>query len=137
MTQEDKELLLTDLCARLPYGVIVSHPDFDEPQILDTIFNYEAYKDGLIQCACDDIDEITDTKHPLITCRPYLRPMDSMTISETMEYTGICVKYTGKPEIEGLVETLLEFYCSHHLDFRGLIPKDLAIEAPEGMYRLA
>lgn len=39
MTQEEKDLVFQDLCARLPYGVIVYHPDYDGPETLDTVFS--------------------------------------------------------------------------------------------------
>lgn len=54
MKPEDKELLLKDLCARLPYRVLVHHPDYDEPECLDTVFTPDAWMEGGIMCTIDD-----------------------------------------------------------------------------------
>ena len=120
MTQEEKQLLLKDLSARLPHNVVIRCTDSDT--------DYNCF------LTTDILHEIQND-YEYYDYKPYLRPMSSMTASETMEYTSVCVKYAGKPEIGGLVETLLEFYCSHHLDYRGLIEKGIALEAPEGMYK--
>ena len=74
MTQEDKELLLKDLCARLPYGVKVS---------------INSYQDGCAdwigRLSCKDLDcFMHDVAYKYI--KPYLRTMDSMTEEELKEY---------------------------------------------------
>ena len=138
---EDKELLLADLCARLPYNVKVSHPDYgDEPQILDTIFNYEAWNGGAIQCAVDDIDE---EKHQLIKCRPYLRPMSSMTEEEMKEYHSLIEEQKNMSYFT-FCSCVTRYLDSIHVDHRAMKDKDgkwktmielgLALEAPDGMY---
>lgn len=110
MSKEEKELLLQDLCARLPYGVIVD-------------VNFYNKTKGL---SCDLLkDFIIDEK----SVRPYLRPMSSMTEEEVIEY-NIAVDKDVSPE------RIVDWYYAHHLDFRGLIKKGLALEAPEGMYKL-
>lgn len=116
MTQEDKQLLLCDLCARLPYKVKVYHPDYDEPQTLDTIFTPEAYSGGAIRC---DVDDYWEKPHTLEDCKPYLRPMESMNIEELNAFVNL----------EGVA--LFDWIFEHHLDFRGLIKRGLAIEVTE------
>ena len=118
MKQEDKELLLKDICARLPYGVycylsICTHT----PYKLYAVFNKNYTR--------DIFDFETLRINPdIIKVKPYLRPMSSMTDEEHEEL----MKYIGN------TQNVIDFYNSHHLDYRGLIPKCLALEAPEGMY---
>ena len=113
MTQEEEQLLLRDLCARLPYGVKVKYI-FDDgshcPFELSTKILQECLDKGFL---------------------PYLRPMSSMTEEEENEYRAInCY--------EGLFprnEESLDYVLEHHFDYRGLIEKGLALEAPEDMYK--
>lgn len=157
MTQEDKQLLLCDLCGRLPYKVKVYHPDYDEPQTLDTIFTPEAYSGGAIRC---DVDDNWENPHTLEDCRPYLRPMSSITEDEIIELVHELTSGQGRAQdidIEDkscriCYEMPLEFYLPFniedvvngffgiegfdslnalHLDYRGLINKNLAIEVTE------
>ena len=137
MTREEKNILLKDLSARLPYGVIIQHPNYDEPQELDTIFNYNAYVDGIIQCACDDIDEIVEHQNSLTACRPYLRPMSSMTEEEFHDIIIIDNKrgiFSSRHLTLHLDGEVIDYLNSKMFDWRNLISKGLAIEAPEGMY---
>jgi hypothetical protein len=102
MTQEDKELLLKDLSARLPYGVIIRHADY----LIDSDGNYTGqfwYKRGYLYNICR-LDNMTTTiiesdgsdekgyEHicDLERSLPYLRPMSSMTEEEKDEMFGIC-----------------------------------------------
>lgn len=122
----DKELLLKDLCARLPYGVIFKD-EFDED-----LHEIHYIKDG----------EIYTRTYPHLpywieTIKPYLRPMSSMTKEEQDEFFDliICVD-NGKAVVEeDKIDAYNEFMYSHHLDFRGLIEKKLALTAKEGMYK--
>lgn len=107
MKEQDKQLLLKDLCTRLPYGVKVKS---SRRQIVVTL----------------SLDIMTDF-HLGCTVKPYLRSMSSMTEEE-------------KEELRTLKWTKLEHYTvdwlnEHHFDYRGLIEKGLALEAPEGMYK--
>ena len=130
MTQEDKDLLLKDLCARLPYWVIckVEHKDAEgwktENMLLSGIFNDKAYFiDGKGSTYSNDYF-------------PYLRPMSSMIEEEYIEYSSIeaqCLYDDGKLISDGKG---IDYLNSHHFDYKGLIEKGLAIEAPEGMYNL-
>lgn len=118
MTQEDKELLLQDLCARLPYGVKVA--DFDE------------YGNRLnIPSKIVWIDTSDESIYKNL--KPYLRPMSSMTEEEDKEYTNIdnrsytCPKdYAHIPASERI-----DWLNKNHFDYRGLIEKGLAIEVTE------
>ena len=125
MTKEEKQILLKDLSARLPYGVIVHNEegyDGHLNSINQTIFGIEL---GV------NITAIRRADFQLDTCKPYLRPMSNMTDEEEEEYSSInCY--------EGLFprnEAALDYVLSNHFDYRGLIEKGLALEAPEGMYK--
>ena len=134
MRPEEKELLLTDLCARLPYGVIVNHPDYDEPETLDTVFTPDAWDEGGIRCT---IDDNWDSPHEIKYCKPYLRPMSSMTEEETKEYQSLCEIHTEHDADANVsyyyfdtVESF-DWLNKNMFDFRGLIPKDLALSTNE------
>jgi hypothetical protein len=125
MTQEDKQLLLKDLCGRLPYGVIFKD-ECDENL-------HEIY-----YIRDEDIYTRTYPNLPswIETIKPYLRPISSMTEEEQDEFFDliICVD-NGKAVVEeDKIDAYNEFMYSHHFDYRGLIQKGLALEAPNGMY---
>ena len=128
MTQEDKELLLKDLCARLPYGVKVEsvfiNPDSKEHkpcgiEVLDAT-NLLMIRDGLGEF------------------KPYLFHLSSMT--EEQKYTcpiGVAnletfIKNEPWTYLELNPDSILRFVNwlnKNHFDYRGLIPKGLAIDA--------
>ena len=72
--------------------------------------------------------------------KPYLRPMSSMTEEEKKEFQACHCVYELHPDFQPMMCNLanelnmFDWLLSHHFDFRGLIEKGLAIEAPEGMY---
>lgn len=138
MTNEEKQLLLRDLCARLPYNV----------KIQGTI-----YKDILD----NDGEETGEVKEEIVTfilhiigknaimydgcwtsiefCKPYLRPMSSMTEEEREEYRTECKKVLLMRYRVNNHYPVTDWLNAHHFDYRGLIEKRLALEAPEGMYK--
>lgn len=148
MTQEEKELLIRDLCGRLPYGVKVWYKYStwhsekfatsirlaDEKIALSSKFNKEG-----------DWFPVEEAGEILI--KPYLRSISSMTEEEKEElrdtYTFLYSEYPFDDEDEdeedvgGHYEPSAETYDWYNrkmFDYRGLIPKGLALEATEGMY---
>ena len=133
MTQEEKQLLLADLCGRLPYGVMIQYyTDYDWKPV-------EMY-----EISCDTFN----CTYSLELCKPYLRPMSSMTEEECDEIEEIlgdkCIfDFMRNGDVilhkgdftQKTLSNLYEFYNSHHFDYNGLIEKGLAIEALEGMYK--
>lgn len=116
MTQEEKQLLIKDLCARLPYGTKVSYNGKDE--ILSTLH----------------IFDMTHIKEEYVNIKPYLRPMSSMTKEEADEW--VKASNMNFDMEDGF------FYCydahlsvdwlnAHHFDYRCLIEKGLAIAVTE------
>lgn len=124
MTQEEKQLLLQDICARLPYGVKAT----TTANGWRDVYVVSGYNDDRIYLDCPVYDE-GDDEWLVESVKPYLRPMSSMTEEEKEEYNII---------VDALFDTgisyLNDWLNSHHFDYRGLIPKGLAIEATEGMY---
>ena len=121
MTQEEKELLLKDLCVRFPYGVKVDL--FGQSKELIGFLN------DIISVGYD-INDYEDA--PIEDIKPYLRPMWTMTEEELNEYENFI---TNEKDDQLRFCNELVFYNRHHFDYRGLIPMGLALEAPEGMYK--
>ena len=130
MTQEDKELLLKDLCTRLSTWKWNDCVRFKEGGVLfgikGTIILIQSGANGDMISECD-VEEI----------HPYLRPMSSMTEEEAKEYNDLCFCNTPYPGIaEDAVAKFMDWLNAHHFDYRGLIPMDLAFEAPDGIYNI-
>lgn len=125
MTQEDKELLLKDLCARFPYGVKCRFEI-----TIDTYKTIEFSREGT-NGRLVDFDELYCYWFNEGFILPYLRPMSSMTEDENKEYAEIWAN--REPYMPG---GTVDFFNAHHLDYRGLIEKGLALEAPKDVYNI-
>lgn len=131
MTQEEKELLLKDLCGRLPYGVKALETYYEEVVELITIcprtHNIEA--EILSRIGKDNSLTIQNIQF----FKPCLRPMSSMTEEEINEYLSECDKDNldtlSAPHYHGT-----DWLNKKMFDYRGLIEKGLALKAPEEMY---
>jgi hypothetical protein len=130
MTQENKELLLKDLCARLPYGVkFACNKNVYTAKGLDLIvtdegdWEYAVTAKGIAPIEIDFI-------------KPYLFPMSSMS-DEQLPYYITTLKYSE--EARGMVETpnSFDWLNKNHYDYRGLIPMGLAEDATDkNIYRI-
>ena len=125
MTQEEKDLLLKDLCARLPYGVKVQSYSYEYGvETIETL--QEIDSDGYTSTIeCDTLKCIA---------KPYLFPLSSMTEEQEKELHDKLIELELKAingEISRIeaVEFEIDFYNKHHLDWRGLIGKSLALDA--------
>lgn len=152
MTQEQKELLFKDLCARLPYGVKVKFKVNDVKAIEEKFVyvvdgEYSYITDGKSYLTLDIIKLLSNNY--LDEIKPYLLPLSSMTevqLKEMQEIIGnpneacISVNTLGlelwlnpvgtDPTIwlDSVFE-IQDWLNTHHFDYRGLIPKGLAIDA--------
>lgn len=131
MTQEQKELLLKDLCARLPHSVKCEIDDIDEPLELESIKfkgDYFIFGNGVYERSITEI-------------KPYLRPMSSMTEEERGEFrkVGGVMSYSPQHDtwaISAFSPEAYDWLNKNKFDYRGLIEKGLALEAPEDMYNI-
>ena len=138
MKQEHKELLLKDICARLPYGIKASYYGVEEEcETWDEIEGITLDEDfgGYV--------DIGQYSLPIERIKPYLFPLSSMTREQLFEVQEIL----GKNEIEiedgflNIVDSdrnvipyleilvLLEWFYKNHFDVYGLIPMELALDA--------
>ena len=124
MTQEHKELLLKDLCARLPYGVKVKLGD--NPNIFDLEYRI---KFAAMYGDSDKLEDILD----ITNIKPYLRPMSSMTGVETLEYLSLKESIVASDDITYSFETYesIDWLDKNMFDYRGLIPMRLAEDATD------
>lgn len=147
MTQEEKQLLLKDLSARLLYETWVK---YEGKEWLVT-----GYGHGRVSLLPSVFSSIGGPCPLVEEVRPYLRPMSSMTEEELKElnekygniayffmqeppyYHGLQAQHSdiGSIEISEFSE-IYDWLNVHHFDYRGLIEKGLALEAPEGMYKI-
>ena len=146
MKEEDKELLLKDLCARVPYGLMCACGKYV----------------GKLKLVCPDGDYciLQNSPYTIETIKPYLRPMSSMTEEEILELYKITyitwysdslyykneefISFRDSIQNNSLcfknsiwifdINKVIDWLNSHHFDYRGLIKKGLALEAPKDMY---
>ena len=135
MTQEDKILLLKDLCARLPYM----------PKIKITYQQQGIKGTDEGNVSCDFIEKIVnDLRNGVITdMQMFLRPMSSMTEEEKhklLKFGAVtslengevidvsCVGFERHADVQ-------DYLNACHFDYRGLIEMGLALEAPKDMYK--
>lgn len=129
MTKEEKQLLLKDLCGRLPYGVRVKElePIKELELYLTSIYHdtvqVETVTGGRMACSIEAI-------------KPYLRPMSSMTMEEQQKYYDLTHQEDDDVWAKCLFDKIVDFCNERHLDYRGLTEKGLALEAPEEMYKI-
>ena len=132
MTQEEKDLLLKDLCSRLPYGIKV------HAKYIDT--DNEVEKVGVLSMI--DTDVVVAFTSDDTNCynyvgirevKPYLFPLSSMTEEQKTELNDTLIQLELKAlnnEIEHhkVAEFEIDFYNKNMFDYRGLIPMGLAID---------
>ena len=157
MTQEDKELLLNDLCARLPYEVKVSvNSEYLSKRLIKAGYDkslvvYGITADGSVSFTLDK--GLMEYSMPILSIKPYLFPMSSMTEEQKKEYYSLADDVTIKPglayclgikihciklgisdnpheEVWDYIDLrALDWLNKNHFDYRGLIEKGLAIDA--------
>ena len=136
MKQENKELLLKDLCARLPYGVKVKLGD--NPNIFDLEYRI---KFAVMYGDSDKLEDILD----IINIKPYLFPLSSLTEEQRNNICELLLDTQKKFSPYGEINTkgcdnlfissvkqsnaLINYCLTNHLDINGLIEEGLAIDA--------
>ena len=121
MTQEENELLLKDLCARLPYNPMVE-------------YNGETYNvlgithERLVLCKAfmsHTLDECPLVKE----VKPFLFPISSMSADQKREYARIVVMSGNIATFQSIVMTVQDWFSKNNIDYRGFIPMGLALDA--------
>lgn len=140
MTDKDKKLLLDDLAKRLGNDIKMgdNRGHIGTLKVIDLIHNTIGLKITNIYSE----DSIL-TKGKIDFWKPYLRPMSSMTEKESNEYR-MFIEYSyndftseSTPCVYvDKIENYINWLNAHHFDYRGLIEMGLALEAPEGMYKI-
>ena len=133
MTQEEKDLLLKDLCSRLDTNLVCSIYRTDDEGVgyRDEILHgyckgdiwYEFYFREDCSIGIDNVSKI----------KPYLFPFSSMTEEQKRELDNLVEESVfqilhsedGNPQ----PQIPMDWYNKNHFDYRGLIPMDLAIDA--------
>lgn len=141
MITEDKQLLFRDLCARLPYGVKVCARFNTGNRYIANVTAISTDRD-YIQIRQNDLHPYTNSS--IEDIRLYLRPKANMTEEEIKTYRSLQdTAYSYHYEFGDIVDDLLyfdndislDYLNSIHIDYRELIEKGLALEAPEDMYK--
>lgn len=130
MEKDLKDLLLRDLCARLPYGVKISKTIenfISNPHSIRSInSNNVIIEDGEFEDGTPDID-VWDIEN----VKPYLFPLSSMTEGQEVEYdaTFATIVYEDGRKDSVMTYKSFDWLNKNHFDYRGLIPMELAIDA--------
>lgn len=131
MTQEQKDLLLRDLCSRLPYGVKINYND--------KVYNFSGIHSSNM-CVLSDNEDNAFTIPGIKYIKPYLFPLSSMTEEQKNSFPfsysflealidgGV---YFDEDECITLNDMILviQWCYKNHFDIHGLIPMGLAIDA--------
>lgn len=122
MKQEDKDLLLKDLCARLPYGLYVQDEYGDIVYVDYNDVHFANYFDSILNGII----------------KPYLFPISTLTEEQRKEYESLCVtKLSDCSDLYDIIFTKeyydtvesIDYLYKNHIDIRGLIPMGLANNA--------
>lgn len=131
MTQEDKDLLLKDLCPRLPYGLKIYLEYFPKATLAGVV-------DGDIILHCDKYDYTYESPWDIKYIKPYLLPLSSMTDEQIYQSPfGYATMDTIRQDDSWSTITIgcreyddiIDWLNKNHFDYRGLIEKGLAIDA--------
>ena len=121
MTQEDKQLLLKDICARLPYKVkgVYARTDIKNLSICEITTHLYG-----------EMEESYNGKEKYEFI-PYLRPMSSMTDEEQRTLDSMCNGVEMVSRLSGLkmFNKAFDWLNKNHFDYRGLFEKGLAVDA--------
>ena len=123
MTQKDKELLLKDLCARLPYGVKCENYNHIDGR---NVFKVTDIRDSGYICGTVNNNYCWAVFDPL-ELKPYLFPLSSMTEKQKKEYQYITERWMYDSSYS--ISDSTDWLNKNHFDYRGLIEKGLAIDA--------
>lgn len=138
MTWEDKELLIKDICSRLPYNIKAMDHEDEPPFTIDSYDKSDFIDD-------DNWIDSDGWNHNITKTKPYLFPMSSITEEQRNDISKLLIdtqkEYSpfGKLNMNGCdnlfictvkqANVLIDYCLTHHLDINGLIEKGLAVDA--------
>ena len=143
MTQENKELLLKDLCARLSYKPIVQIDDCDIWDLRGIDHDDSAeLRDRVIVWHGENYPS-SKNSFSIIKCKPYLFPLSSMTEEQKRELKDLISQETkilieqmknddcgiDEGKYHFIKDLELDWLLKNNFDYRGLIEKGLALDA--------
>lgn len=149
MTEEQKQLLMKDLCGRLPYGVNVLHVKDGVIGVLHTVnvhVEYDSQRKQKLKCVTSFFGK---DNVPIEEFKPYLYPLSSMTEEQRTDFYQMIrpaiiegfkesesLDYDKDNEDRPVTQKLVapnvveaDWLNAHHFDYRGLIEQGLAIDA--------
>lgn len=132
MTQKEKDLLLKELCAILPYKTLL---DIDGEKVYLVKIDLKSTTPFIVGEYCNSLGSLNT--FAIEQVKPYLRPMSSMTEEEFHDIIIIDNKrgiFSSRHLTLHLDGEVVDYLNSKMFDWRNLISKGLAMEAPEGMY---
>ena len=122
MTQKNRDLLVRELCARLPYQVVCIDTNINVVGTLSQI--------GVHYDICTlDIDKGDSESCYIPNCKPYLFPLSSMTNEQYDEMSDILHTICHSGYAHHFAHKLIDWYNKNHFDYRELIKDGLAIDA--------
>lgn len=134
MKQENKEILLKDICARLPYRVKCS---FGVDDAIYEITGINPSACGASEIQATHVKSSINGDFKLNSCKPYLFPLSSMTKEQRKEYESLCIKEIS--ECTDIYDIVFDYYYDtvesidylykNYFDYRGLIPMGIALDA--------
>jgi hypothetical protein len=139
LNEQEETLVLNDICARLIHGVKIAKVDIMTEEAQGAYEAISVNKDRKT-VAFDTPDCVIHCYRNMEMVKPYLRPMSSMTEEERNEYLSIKMQETERVALAEVyrpeaISEIMDWLNKHHFDYRGLIEKGLALEAPKGMYK--
>ena len=132
MTEEQRQLLIKDLCGRLPYGVNILHVKDGIIGVLSTINIYVEGREQKLKCSTPFFGE---DNVPIEEFKPYLYPLSSMTeeqrsMLEDWDMNGPMLDISGERQVYIATNSrIIDWLNKHYFDYRGLIEQGLAIDA--------
>ena len=143
MTQDEKQILMIDLCGRLSYGVkcidITPLEQFQDKNL----WEIDRIRADVMELGVSNCYVCYGNYASIHNIKPYLFPISSLTEKQKEEYHHI-VNYISPDDTNNWAEgefiyvdkanyfeELLHFYNKYHIDYRGLIEKGLAIDATD------
>lgn len=126
MAQEEKDLLLKDLCARLPYGVKVHDV---KSSINSSFMNLNHINGAVGEVFISYMNKCRTA--PIEDVKPYLFPLSSMTEEQKIIYGDLCyaIIHSLAWDTQAALNELNDWLNKNHFDHNNLIPMDLALDA--------